>query len=87
MTPVPPRRGIWVAASLALDRDVPLSAPYPHTCYFRVEGEMTGRIVEIERRDCGACGDLRAARAAARAAQTATQTTTPPPETPGGVVP
>jgi hypothetical protein len=72
-----------VAATAALGRDVPMTAPYPHVCHFQAPGAMTSRVVTFERKECGACGDLQSARIAARAAKAAAE----PPADPGGGVP
>jgi hypothetical protein len=47
--------GIWVGASHALGRPVPVGEPYPHICGLRVVGTMTGREYTLWRRDCAAC--------------------------------
>jgi hypothetical protein len=73
---------VWLGASLLLDRPVSVHEPYPHICHYKFRS-ATGRTVTVERRDCGGCGDVWAARAAARAAEAATETTEPPPEAPG----
>lgn len=46
---------VWIGASHALGRPVPVAGPYPHICGTTVVGTMTGVKVRITRRDCAAC--------------------------------
>jgi hypothetical protein len=47
--------GIWLGASYALGRDVPVDEPYVHICHLTVPGRMTWHTVQLRRRDCAAC--------------------------------
>lgn len=50
-----PGTGVWIGASYALGRPVPVDGPYPHICTRTVTGRMTGQRLRIWRRDCPAC--------------------------------
>jgi hypothetical protein len=58
--------GLWIGASVALGRDVPVDKPYPHICGVETTGRMTGRRYRLQRRDCAACGTEQARRTAPR---------------------
>jgi hypothetical protein len=47
--------GVWLGASRALDRPVPVTEPYPHICGHVVTGYATGRVVTLWRTACAAC--------------------------------
>jgi Bifunctional DNA primase/polymerase, N-terminal len=47
--------GLWIGASHALGRPVPVGGPYPHICHTTVDGRMPGSRVRLNRRDCAAC--------------------------------
>lgn len=47
-------RGIWLGASTALGRPVPVGEPYPHIHYRDIDGH-TGRRVTLMPQDCMAC--------------------------------
>ena len=51
----PASTGVWLAASAALGRPVPVDEPYPHIHGCRFVGLMTGRLVRLGWRDCAAC--------------------------------
>lgn len=51
----PTDAGVWVGASYALGRPVPVADPYPHICQIPVTGLMTGVQFTLWRRDCAAC--------------------------------
>ena len=53
--PVATPRGVWLGASHALGRPVPVDEPYPHICGIDIVGRMTGARYRLWRRDCGAC--------------------------------
>jgi hypothetical protein len=46
---------VWLGASYALGRPVPVTEPYPHICGTNVVGRETGRRYRLWRRDCAAC--------------------------------
>lgn len=51
---------IWIGASYALGRDVPIDQPYPHVCGASVNGRMTPHLmVRLLPRDCAACAEER----------------------------
>lgn len=53
-----PPRGTWIAASIVLDREVPVhEIPTPHICGRTITGLMTGREVRLTWRDCAACAE------------------------------
>jgi len=60
--PAPARR--WLLASALLGKPVPVDEPYPHICGV----ELASIRYRFTRRDCGACADHAAQRAAARGA-------------------
>lgn len=48
--------GLWLLASLALGRPVPVDERYPHVCHITVASRMlAGRTVRLTARDCAAC--------------------------------
>lgn len=47
--------GVWLGATYALGRTVPVGEPYPHICSITVTGLMTGGRYQLWRRDCAAC--------------------------------
>lgn len=47
--------GVWIKASLALGRPVPVDEPYPHICRRTATSPRTGLPVRIGFRDCAAC--------------------------------
>jgi hypothetical protein len=47
--------GVWLAASYALRRPIPVDAPYPHICGVAVTGTVTGWQYVVERKECAAC--------------------------------
>jgi len=47
--------GLWIGATHALGRPVPVGGPYPHICHTTVDGRMTRQPVRLARRDCPAC--------------------------------
>jgi hypothetical protein len=50
--------GIWLGASLALDRTVPVDEPYPHICGRLIKVRAaTRQCTRITRAACGACGE------------------------------
>jgi hypothetical protein len=54
--------GVWIGASYALGRDVPVDEPYTHICRRRVRGRMTPHLdVVLDHRACAACAEERAA--------------------------
>lgn len=56
-TPTGAPAGVWLGASYALGRPVPVTEPYPHLCGRLVPGGMTGRDVRITRTACAACAE------------------------------
>lgn len=46
---------LWIGASYALGRDLPVTEPYPHICGAEVAGRMTQRRYRLWRKDCAAC--------------------------------
>jgi hypothetical protein len=51
------RVGVWLVATAALGRDVPVDErPHPHVCGMTVAGRH-GRERVLYRRDCAACAD------------------------------
>ncbi|MFF5228430.1 hypothetical protein [Dactylosporangium sp. NPDC000521] len=47
--------GIWVGASYALGRDVPVDGPYPHICGINLTSRHTRERIRLRRIDCAAC--------------------------------
>lgn len=47
--------GVWLGASYALGRPVPVTEPYPHICSITVVGRASGQRLKLWRRDCAAC--------------------------------
>ncbi|MBY8872881.1 hypothetical protein K7640_13655 [Micromonospora sp. PLK6-60] len=56
----------WLVASAVLGRPVTNAEPYPHICGRRLTAAdtLTGRPVDLLRRDCAACAQQRHDRAA-----------------------
>jgi hypothetical protein len=50
-----PTPGIWLEASFALGRDVPVTEPYPHICHVEWFSRTTAQRVKLRRLDCAAC--------------------------------
>jgi hypothetical protein len=50
-----PPTGVWLGASTALRRAVPVDQPYPHICQARPISPLTGRPVRLDDRNCAAC--------------------------------
>lgn len=46
---------VWLGASHALGRPVPVAEPYPHICGQTAVGTTTGARYRLTRRDCAAC--------------------------------
>jgi hypothetical protein len=46
---------VWLGASYALGRPVPVGETAPHVCGSLIVGRVTGRQVKLWRRDCAAC--------------------------------
>ena len=58
VAPEPERQppvAVWLVASWALGRPVPVDEPYPHICRRVVAGRKTGQMVALTRKDCVAC--------------------------------
>lgn len=53
-TPLPTPTGLWLLATTALHRPVPVAGPYPHVCGAAAVSPR-GVAVRLSRRDCGAC--------------------------------
>ncbi len=53
------QKGVWIAASKALGREVTTDEPYPHICGRTVTATASGRPVTLARRDCAACAEGR----------------------------
>lgn len=51
-------RGVWLGASYALGRPVPVDGPYPHVCHVKVIGTVTGVRFRTQQRDCAACAQM-----------------------------
>lgn len=47
--------GIWIGASYALGRDVPVDGPYPHICGITLTSRHTHERIRLRRIDCAAC--------------------------------
>ncbi|MEO3929267.1 hypothetical protein ABGB07_36260 [Micromonosporaceae bacterium B7E4] len=50
-----PPAGVWLGASHALRRPVPVDEPYPHICQARPTSPLTGKPVRLDDRNCAAC--------------------------------
>lgn len=51
--------GVWLLATVALGRTVPVGEPYPHLCGSIAYGRPGGPEIRLWSRDCAACGERR----------------------------
>lgn len=51
-------RGMWLGASYALGRPVPVGEDYPHICHLYVTG-WTGTRFKTQPRDCPVCAEIK----------------------------
>lgn len=55
--PAQPPARLWLLATRALGRDVPVDGPYPHVCWIPLPGVQTSKAGRLSPRDCATCAE------------------------------